>query len=84
MTIKEAQDIMEKDSYNNEGFYQKAIKVVSEAFKYGYRLCKVNEMKKNIKYKSTMMADCNYPLGDSMEYGLYVKDIEEIIEEACE
>jgi hypothetical protein len=31
-----------------------------------------------------MMADCNYPLGDSMECGLYVKDIEEIIKEACE
>ena len=86
MTIQEAQDIIKKipDYCEWDLKYNKAEEVVRKAIKDGYQLCKVDEMKKNIKNKSIMMADCNYPLGDSMECGIYVKDIEEIIEEACE
>lgn len=95
MTIKEAQEQIKSTSFveNADIFHKQSFKdradtlalfTIIEALQNGYQLCRVYEMKKNIKNKSTMMADCNYPLGDSMEYGLYVKDIEEIIKEACE
>lgn len=95
MTIQKAQEQIKNTSFveNADIFHKQSFKdradtlalfTIIEALQNGYQLCKVDEMKENIKDKSTMMADCNYPLGDSMEYGLYVKDIEEIIKEACE
>lgn len=91
MTIKGAQEysrehgLIQRDDGDDIMLAQArydAIGVIEDALDNGYQLCKVEEMTENIKDKSTMMADCNYPLGDSMEYGLYVKDIEEIIKEA--
>lgn len=92
MTIQEAQEYSREHGLtacrtdNNIKIDKSCYDAIAEieyALNNGYQLCKVDKMINTIKNKSTMMADCNYPLGDSMEYGLYVKDIEEIIEEAC-